>query len=115
MDIIRQIEEEQKKDSLTEFSVGDQVKIDYRIKEGSRERIQAFEGTVIKIQGEGVRRAFTVRRLSYGVGVERTFLLHSPRVENIKVIRRGKARRAKLFYLRDRVGKAAKLKEKTDY
>ena len=100
---------------MTEFSVGDQVKIDYRIKEGSRERIQAFEGTVIKIQGEGVRRAFTVRRLSYGVGVERTFLLHSPRVENIKVIRRGKARRAKLFYLRDRVGKAAKLKEKTDY
>ena len=110
MDIIRQIEEAQKKDSLTEFSVGDQVKIDYRIKEGSRERIQAFEGTVIKIQGEGVRRAFTVRRLSYGVGVERTFLLHSPRVENIKVIRRGKARRAKLFYLRDRDGKDAKLK-----
>ena len=74
-----------------------------------------FEGTIIKIQGEGVRRAFTVRRLSYGVGVERTFLLHSPRVENIKVVRHGKVRRSKLFYLRNRVGKAAKLREKTDY
>lgn len=115
MDIIRQIEEEQKKDSLPEISVGDYVKVDYRIKEGSRERIQAFEGTIIKIQGESVRRAFTVRRLSYGVGVERTFLLHSPRVENVKIIRKGKARRAKLFYLRNRVGKAAKLREKTNY
>ena len=115
MDIIRQIEEEQKKDSLPELRVGDYVNIDYRIKEGQRERIQMFEGTVIKIQGEGVRKAFTVRRLSYGVGVERTFLLHSPRVENIKVVRHGKVRRSKLFYLRNRVGKAAKLREKTDY
>lgn len=115
MEIIRQIENEQKKDSLPKISVGDQVKVDYRIKEGSRERIQVFEGTVIKIQGEGVRQTFTVRRLSYGVGVERTFLLHSPRVENVKVVRKGKARRARLFYLRGRVGKAAKLREKTDY
>lgn len=115
MDIIRKIEEEQKKDSLPELRVGDYVKIDYRIKEGSRERIQMFEGTIIKIQGEGVRRTFTVRRVAYGVGVERTFLLHSPRVENIKVVRHGKARRARLFYLRNRVGKAAKLKERTDY
>lgn len=115
MDIIRKIEEEQKKDSLPELRVGDYVKIDYRIKEGSRERIQMFEGTIIKIQGEGVRRTFTVRRVAYGVGVERTFLLHSPRVENIKVVRHGKVRRARLFYLRNRVGKAAKLKERTDY
>lgn len=115
MDIIKQIEDEQKKDSLPEISVGDYVKVDYRIKEGARERIQVFEGTVIKIQGESVRSTFTVRRLSYGVGVERTFLLHSPRVENIVISRHGKARRAKLFYLRNRVGKAAKLKEKTDY
>lgn len=115
MDIIRQIEEEQKKDSVEEIAVGDYVKIDYRIKEGSRERIQMFEGTIIKIQGKGIRRAFTVRRVAYGVGVERTFLLHSPRVEKINVVRHGKVRRAKLFYLRNRVGKAAKLKEKTDY
>lgn len=115
MDIIRQIENEQRKESLSELRVGDYVKVDYRIKEGSRERIQMFEGTIIKIQGEGIRRAFTVRRLSYGVGVERTFLLNSPRVENIKVVRHGKVRRARLFYLRDRVGKASKLKEKTDY
>lgn len=115
MDIIRQIEDEQKKDSLPKISVGDYVKVDYRIKEGSRERIQVFEGTVIKIQGESVRSTFTVRRLSYGVGVERTFLLHSPRVEKITIARHGKARRAKLFYLRNRVGKAAKLREKTDY
>lgn len=115
MEIIRQIENEQKKDSLPELKVGDYVRIDYRIKEGQRERIQMFEGTIIKIQGENVRRAFTVRRLSYGVGVERTFLVHSPRVENIKVVRHGKARRARLFYLRNRVGKAARLREKTDY
>lgn len=115
MEIIRQLEEEQKKDSLPEILVGDYVKIDYRIKEGSRERIQMFEGTIIKIQGEGVRSTFTVRRVAYGVGVERTFLIHSPRVENIKVVRHGKARRARLFYLRNRVGKAAKLKEKTNY
>ncbi len=115
MDIIKKIENEQLKDSVTDIQVGDYVKVDYRIKEGSRERIQVFEGTIIKIQGKGVRRAFTVRRISYGVGVERTFLLHSPRVENINVVRHGKVRRAKLFYLRNRVGKAAKLKEKTDY
>lgn len=115
MEIIRQIENEQKKDSLPQIAVGDYVNIDYRIKEGQRERIQMFEGTIIKIQGEGIRKAFTVRRLSYGVGVERTFPLHSPRVENIKVVRHGKARRARLFYLRNRVGKSAKLKEKTNY
>lgn len=115
MEIIRQIENEQKKDSLPKLAVGDYVKVDYRIKEGSRERIQMFEGTIIKIQGESVRRAFTVRRVAYGVGVERTFLLHSPRVEGVKVVRHGKVRRARLFYLRNRVGKAAKLREKTDY
>ncbi|MGF0039266.1 50S ribosomal protein L19 [Peptoniphilaceae bacterium SGI.131] len=115
MDIIRQIEKEQYKENLVDMNVGDTVKIAYRIKEGNRERIQMFEGTIIKIQGEGVRRAFTVRRVSYGVGVERTFLIHSPRVEEITVTKRGKVRRARLFYLRDRVGKAAKVKEKTEY
>lgn len=115
MDIIRQIEKEQYKENLVDMNVGDTVKIAYRIKEGNRERIQMFEGTIIKIQGEGVRRAFTVRRVSYGVGVERTFLIHSPRVEEITVTKRGKVRRARLFYLRDRVGKAAKVKEKIEY
>lgn len=115
MDIIRQIEKEQYKENLPVMNVGDTVKVAYRIKEGNRERVQMFEGTVIKIQGEGVRKAFTVRRLSYGVGVERTFLIHSSRVEEVTVTKKGKVRRARLFYLRNRVGKAAKVKEKTDY
>ena len=112
MDIIKSIEQEQLKADLPEFHVGDTVQVHYRIVEGSRERIQIFEGTVIKRQGGGVNETLTVRRISYGVGVERTFLVHSPRIEQLKVTRRGKVRRAKLFYLRERQGKSAKIKEK---
>ena len=115
MDIIKQIEDEQLKKDSYDFNVGDTIAIDYRIKEGNRERIQVFEGTVIKIQGKGVRKTFTVRRVALGTGVERTFPIHSPRVENIKIKRRGSVRRSKLYYLRDRVGKAAKVKEKKLY
>ena len=110
-DIIKNIEAEQMKQTVPEFRVGDTVKVSARIKEGNRERIQIFEGTVIKRQGGSNRETFTVRKLSNGVGVEKTWPLHSPFVEDIQVVRRGKARRAKLFYLRDRVGKAAKVKE----
>lgn len=112
MDIIKSIEQEQLKDNVPEFRVGDTVVVNYRIIEGSRERVQAFEGTVIKRQGGGINKTFTVRRLSYGVGVERTFPVHSPRIAEIKVTKRGKVRRAKLYYLRSRQGKAAKVKEK---
>ena len=115
MNVIKLIEEEQKKENLPVFNVGDTVKVHYRVKEGTRERIQIFEGTVIKRQGGGVGETFTVRRLSYGVGVERTFPLHSPRVEDIVVTRRGNARRAKLYYLRERQGRAARVKEKKNY
>ncbi|NLY67632.1 MAG: 50S ribosomal protein L19 [Tissierellia bacterium] len=115
MNIIKALEEEQMKKDLPEFNVGDTIQVHYRIKEGNRERIQVFEGTVLKRQGGGIRETFTVRRISYGVGVERTFPLHSPRVEKIVVTRRGKVRRAKLYYLRERQGKAAKVKEKTRY
>ncbi|MDD7732165.1 MAG: 50S ribosomal protein L19 [Firmicutes bacterium] len=115
MDYIKELEQEQMRKEMPEFRVGDTVKVHYRVKEGSRERIQIFEGTVIKRQGGGMNETFTVRRLSYGVGVERTFLVHSPRVEEIEATRRGKARRAKLFYLRNRVGKRAKVKEKKEY
>ena len=111
MDIIKEIEAEQLKDSVTEFSVGDTIKVHAKIKEGNRERIQVFEGTVIKRQGGSNRETFTVRKLSNGVGVEKTWPLHSPIVEKIEVVRKGKVRRAKLFYLRDRVGKKAKVKE----
>ena len=93
------------------FAVGDTVRVDVKIREGERERIQAFEGTVIAKKGSGVAETFTVRRVSYGVGVERVFPLHSPNVAAVKVVRRGKVRRSKLYYLRDRVGKAAKVKE----
>ena len=110
-DIIKNIEAEQMKQTVPEFRVGDTVKVSAKIKEGNRERIQIFEGTVIKRQGGSNRETFTVRKLSNGVGVEKTWPLHSPFVEDIQVIRRGKARRAKLFYLRDRVGKKAKVKE----
>ena len=110
-DIIKNIEAEQMKQTVPEFRVGDTVKVSAKIKEGNRERIQIFEGTVLKRQGGSNRETFTVRKLSNGVGVEKTWPLHSPFVEDIQVIRRGKARRAKLFYLRDRVGKAAKVKE----
>ncbi|SHI04893.1 50S ribosomal protein L19 [Sporanaerobacter acetigenes] len=115
MDIIKMIEDEQIKKDIPEFNVGDTVQVHYKVKEGTRERIQVFEGTVIKRQGGGARETFTVRRLSYGVGVERTFPLHSPRIEKLVVTRKGKVRRAKLYYLRGRQGKAAKVKEKTNY
>lgn len=110
-DIIKNIEAAQMKQSVPEFRVGDIVKVSAKIKEGNRERIQVFEGTVIKRQGGSNRETFTVRKLSNGVGVEKTWPLHSPFVEDITVVRRGKARRAKLFYLRGRIGKAAKVKE----
>lgn len=115
MDIIREIEQQQLREDNFDFRVGDTVAVSYLIKEGTRERIQVFEGTVIKMQNSGARKTFTVRRLSYGIGVERTFPYHSPRIQGIKVTRRGKVRRARLFYLRDRQGKAAKVKEKTNY
>ena len=110
-EIIRSIEAEQLKADVTEFAVGDTVKVYGKIKEGNRERIQVFEGIVLKRQGGSNRETFTVRKMSNGVGVEKTWPLHSPNVEKIEVIRRGKVRRAKLNYLRDRVGKRAKVKE----
>jgi large subunit ribosomal protein L19 len=111
LDIIRAIEAEHLRNDLPQFNVGDSVKVHIRIKEGNKERIQVFEGTVLKRQNGGVRETFTVRRVAYNVGVEKTFPVNSPVIEKIEVIRRGKVRRAKLFYLRNRVGKAAKVKE----
>ena len=110
-DIIKNIEAAQLKAEVTEFNVGDTVRVHAKVKEGNRERIQIFEGTVLKRQNGGARETFTVRKTSNGVGVEKTWPLHSPIVEKIEVIRRGKVRRAKLNYLRDRVGKKAKVKE----
>ena len=111
MDIIKSIEHEQLKNKIPELKIGDTVRVHQRIKEGNRERIQVFEGIIIKKQGGGVNATFTVRRVAYGVGVEKTFLVHSPMVEKVELVRVGKARRAKLYYLRDRIGKAAKTKE----
>ncbi len=110
-DIIKNIEAAQLKESITEFGVGDTIKVHAKIKEGNRERIQVFEGTVIKRQGGSSRETFTVRKTSNGIGVEKTWPLHSPTIDKIEVVRYGKVRRAKLNYLRDRVGKAAKVKE----
>ena len=110
-EIIRKIEAEQLKGEVPEFNVGDTVKVYGKIKEGNRERIQVFEGTVLKKQGGSTRATFTVRKNSNGVGVEKTWPLHSPNVEKVEVIRKGKVRRAKLNYLRSRIGKAAKVKE----
>ncbi|MBE6054827.1 MAG: 50S ribosomal protein L19 [Clostridium sartagoforme] len=110
-EIIRAIEAEQLRNDLPNFNVGDTVKVYVKIKEGTRERVQMFEGTVIKKQNGGLRETFTVRRVAYGTGVERTFPMNSPIIDKMEVSRRGKVRRAKLFYLRDRVGKAAKVKE----
>ena len=110
-EIIKNIENAQLRTDVAEFHVGDTVKVYAKIKEGNRERIQVFEGTVLKKQGTGVRATFTVRKISNGVGVEKTWPLHSPIVEKVEVVRRGKARRAKLNYLRQRTGKAAKVKE----
>ena len=112
MDILKSIEHEQLKSKIPELRIGDTVKVHVKVKEGNRERIQVFEGTIIKVQGGGINQTFTVRRIASGVGVEKTFLVHSPAVEKVEVTRVGKARRAKLFYLRDRVGKSAKTKEK---
>ena len=110
-DIIKNIETAQLKEEVPQFHVGDTVKVYGKLKEGNRERIQVFEGTVLKKQGGGARETFTVRKSSNGVGVEKTWPLHSPNVERVEVVRRGKVRRAKLYYLRDRVGKRAKVKE----
>ena len=111
MDIIKSIEHEQMKNKIPDLKVGNTVKVHVKVKEGNRERIQVFEGIIIKVQGAGVNKTFTVRRIASGVGVEKTFLIHSPAVEKVEVTRVGKARRAKLFYLRERLGKSAKTKE----
>ncbi len=115
MDIIKAIEDEQIRTDLPEIKPGDSVSVHYKIIEGDRRRIQVFDGTVIKIQGKSSRKTFTVRRISYGIGVERTFPINSPRIDKIVVNRKGKVRRAKLFYIRERQGKAAKVKEKIEY
>ena len=112
MDIIKAIESEFKKENVETFNIGDTVDVHVKIKEGNRERIQIFTGTVIKRQNSGVNETFTVRKISNGIGVERTFPVHSPKIDKVEVKREGKVRRAKLYYLRDRVGKAAKTKEK---
>jgi len=109
--LVREIANEQLKNDLPELCAGQTVRVDVKIKEGDKTRIQAYEGIVIKVQGSGIGRTFTVRKLSNGVGVEKTWPLHSPNVEKVEVVRKGKVRRAKLYYLRDRVGKAAKVKE----
>lgn len=111
MDALKTIAASSVKETTPEFSVGDTVKVSVNIREGERERIQMFEGTVIAKRGSGVAETFTVRRVAYGVGVERVFPLHSPNVKDVQVVRYGKVRRSKLYYLRDRVGKAAKVKE----
>ena len=113
MDYIRAIEQQQIKNDIPDFGIGDTVRVHYRITEGNRERIQVFQGVVIRRQGASSRETFTVRKISFNVGVERTFPVHSPKIDHIEVTRRGKVRRAKLYYLRDKVGKAAKIKEAT--
>ena len=112
MDVIKSIEHEQLKNKIPVLDIGNTVRVHVKIKEGNRERIQVFEGIIIKKQGGGLNQTFTVRKISYGVGVEKTFLIHSPMIEKVEVVRVGKARRAKLYYLRDRIGKASKTKEK---
>ncbi len=112
MNIIESLTSDQIRTDLPDFSIGDTVKVHVKIKEGNRERIQVFEGTVIAKKHGGIQETFTVRRISYGVGVERTFPVNSPKIAKIEITRRGKVRRAKLYYLRDRVGKATRVKEK---
>lgn len=112
MDIVKQIENEQLKDGLPEFDAGDTVRVNVRVREGEKERTQAFEGVCIAKKGGGAAETFTVRKVSAGIGVERVFPLHSPMVESIQVVRRGRVRRAKLYYLRARKGKAARIREK---
>ena len=114
MDLIKAFTNEQLKESVPSFEIGDTVRVENKIKEGNRERIQIFEGTVIAKHGGGISETFTVRRVSYGVGVEKTFPLHSPNVDKVVVYREAKVRRAKLYYLRSKVGKAAKVKEKVN-
>ena len=114
MNALKLISQNSMKSELPKFNIGDTVKVSVNIREGERERIQVFEGTVIAQNGSGISETFTVRRVSYGVGVERIFPIHSPNVKNVEVVRKGKVRRSKLYYLRDRVGKAAKVKEKSN-
>ena len=111
MTIIDQIEKEQLRNDITPFNIGDTVRVMVKVKEGEKERIQAYEGVVIAKKGSSIRETFTVRRVSFGIGVERTFPLHSPRIDKIIVVRKGKVRRAKIYYIRDLSGKAAKVKE----
>jgi len=111
MDLIKAIEQDQFKENIPDFSPGDTVKVHVKVVEGTRERIQVFEGVVIRRRGGGLGETFTVRRVSYGVGVERTFPLHSPRIDKIEVTRHGRVRRARLYYLRKLRGKAARIKE----
>ena len=111
MDYIRAIERQQIREDLPQVRVGDNVKVYYRIKEGDRERIQMYQGVVIRMSGPGARETFTVRKISFGVGVERTFPVHSPKIAKLEVVRHGHVRRAKLYYLRNKVGKAARLRE----
>lgn len=114
MDIIKSLEQEQLRTDLPVLGIGDYVKVHLKVKEGTRERLQIFEGTVIAKKGTGLKESFTVRRLSYGVGVERILPVHSPKIDHIDVVRKGKIRRAKLYFLRGRVGKASKIKERLD-
>ncbi len=111
MDLIKALNNEQLKENVPVINIGDTVRVSNKIKEGTRERVQLFEGTVIAKNGGGISETFTVRRVSYGVGVEKTFPVHSPNVEKVEIVRNGKVRRAKLYYLRDRVGKSSKVKE----
>jgi large subunit ribosomal protein L19 len=111
MDLIQAVEAEQMKENAVNFRIGDTVKVHFKIVEGQTERIQVFQGIVLSAKGEGIRKTLTVRKMSYGVGVERVFPVHSPRIDRIEVVRRGRVRRAKLYYLRKRVGKAAKVSE----
>ncbi len=111
MTIIDQIEKEQLRNDITSFNIGDTVRVMVKVKEGDKERIQAYEGVVIAKRGKGIRETFTVRRVSFGIGVERTFPINSPRIDKVIVVRKGKVRRAKIYYIRDLSGKAAKVKE----
>jgi len=111
MDIIRAIEQENMKKDIPNLKIGDYVRVNVKVKEGNRERIQSFEGTIIAMRGGGIRKTVTVRRVSYGIGVERVFPVHSPKVDSFEILRRGKVRRAKLYYLRKKVGKKARVKE----
>lgn len=112
MNLIKMLEQEQLRTDLPVVEIGDYVKVHLKVKEGTRERIQVFEGTVISKRGSGIKESFNVRRISYGVGVERILPVHSPKIADIEIVRKGKVRRAKLYYLRDRVGKSAKVREK---